>query len=415
MEKKVEQQKYIVLLTAAVILCLCRYVLPLLPDSEFVLMMKTWLQEPKRYRLDFAALITLLISTVWMFRQKEENPAILYWIEFFSFAAALPALQYGIEFCEWIQAGGLESPQEVWQDIKIFLANLLLPLVVIFVAAAAIGILKYRKKIWSFFDRIAKQIKKDAFLAEMILFLAMVHVVRIRYSFRKLGGFAEDSQNTAVHEMDSVFMVVFMLAFLMIVVRCIKKKHSITPADWLGIFLCLLGIPPVCEAFRRIIEAVFGHIEVLAGIIIVAACIGCFSVFLYRLDKTGERNKELMELLKEHTYELAENMIYFLFAPFRLVLSYVNILFEAVMDEDKEEAVRAEGSLVHKKRSITAVQKEYVPKVKKVHISRHSRKTRGSNNIKRKGTLTEIFSPYLSRGALQVSYPQHGAKDEKGN
>lgn len=372
MEKRAEQQKYIVLLTAAVILCLCRYLLPVLPDSEFFLILKTWLQEPKRYRLDFAAVIVLIISTIWIFSKKEEKAGILYWTEFFAFAAALPAFYYLIDLYEWVQAGGLESPQEVWEDIRVFLANVLLVLIVIFVIGITVFCFKNRRKIPKVFYELKRQIQKDTFLAQLIVFLALVHVVRIWCYFEGMNRSLEYAGN-AVKDMDSVFMVVFMLAFLMIVVRCIKKKRSITPVAWIAIFLCLLGITPVCEAFREIIEAFAGHPAMIEVILVLFACIYCFCVFLRRLDKTGERNRELVELLKRGIYELSEAFLELLFAPFRLIFSYGNLLFEAVLDDGREKTmeIKTDVSKYNKRRNIAARGKEETPEVKRARISKY--------------------------------------------
>jgi hypothetical protein len=145
--KKAEQQKYIVLFTAAVILCVWRYLVPVLPEEGLFLVSKTWLREPKVYRLDLASFLVLFINTIFIFQKNKEKFSIMYWTEFLAAAAALSELRYVTDFVDWIEGGGLSSPQEIQKNISIFLANLLLPLMVIFVVIMAVWIFQNRKKV----------------------------------------------------------------------------------------------------------------------------------------------------------------------------------------------------------------------------------------------------------------------------
>jgi hypothetical protein len=145
--KKAEQQKYIVLFTSSVILFLWRYLVPVLPEKGLFLLAKTWLREPKVYRLDAASFLVLFINTVFIFHKNKEKFSVMYWTEFFAVAASLPEIRYVMDFFEWMQNGGLDSPQEIRETILLFLANLLLPLLVIFLVIMGVWIFQNRKKI----------------------------------------------------------------------------------------------------------------------------------------------------------------------------------------------------------------------------------------------------------------------------
>jgi hypothetical protein len=261
-KKKAEQQKYMVLFTAAVILCLWRYLVPALPEEGLFLLPKTWLLEPKVYRLDAASFLVLVLNTVFIFRKNQEKFGLMYWTEFFAVAASLSEIRYVTDVFDWIEDGGLSSPQEVQETISIFLANLLLPLTVIFLVLMAVWIFQNRKKILKRWPQI--------------LFSLFFIVVLCRY----FGGIMYEAMEK-------------MLRFL------------VTYGGMAGILLIL------------------------------------YFVFSYLQKKQG-RTGQLIELGKEHAYELAENGISAVFAPVRLLVNYADALMEAVFEEQEEEEKKEE-------------------------------------------------------------------------
>lgn len=329
-----------VLFTASVIVCILRYLAILLPDMPFFSIFRSLEKAPQQYCLDFAIIVIFIVTSCTMLSRKTEKERLLYWTEGISFAALVPAWRYIVDLFDWLETGDLSEITIIIRNAEGIFEVIILSLAVCFFIGFVIILLRYNDKIKNFLHSCFAFIKKDLFLAQFIIIMMIIHLLRLCISF-----FAANNSNIStwllseISGMDFVLTVAFFIALLIILLHCRKREDTFTPAVWFAIVLCLFGIVPVRNDPAKMIRW-FISIVVL---IIAAALL----VSGYRYLRSGKIKETkiwrsfhgdgMVELIQEHMYELSGNFINIVFLPFRFLFSYIDMLGAALLDDDNDD------------------------------------------------------------------------------
>lgn len=332
-----------VLFTASVIVCILRYLAILLPDLPFFAVWRSLEQPPQRYCLDFAIIIIFLVCSCVVLSRKTEKGRMLYWSEGISFAALVPAWRYMIDFFSWLETGDLSEINSMIRNageaIKIFLMVFLVFLLMGFF----IILLRYNDKIKKILHKCIAFIKKDIFLAQFICIMIVIHIIRIgvlfllwKYSSHYPQLFSE------INGMDFVLATAFFIALLIILFHSKKREieETFTPAVWFGMILCLFGMVPIRNHPAKMI----GWFAIITACILTIVLL----VWGYHYLRSGKIKETrfwksfdgngIIQLAVNHAYNLAGNFVNAIFAPFRFLLSYIDMLGAALLDDDSDDS-----------------------------------------------------------------------------
>lgn len=232
-----------ILLIASIIVCGLRYMAILLPHWEIFSLWKSLEEIPQQYCLDFAITIIFIVNTYSILQNKKERTAIMCWTEAISFASIVPAWRYMVDFFCWLEIGEPEELNKIMGNAKEIAKIIIEISLFIVIITTFIWIFRHKGKIKEIIFAVFDAMKKDIFMAQFIVILLFVYFSKpsvfffIKNRLPSLSGYE--------NKIDIVLTIAFFIALLMILIHYRKKKEALTPAAWVGILLCLIGIVPV--------------------------------------------------------------------------------------------------------------------------------------------------------------------------
>lgn len=249
-----KEERNLVLLIASILVCSLRYLAILLPNWQIFSIWKSLEEAPQQYCLDFAVIVIFIVNTYSILRDKTEKTAMVYWTEAISFASIVPAWRYIVDFFDWLETGELGELNKIMGNAKGTFKVLLEIAAALIVIAIIVWIFLHRSKIKKIMFAAFQTVKKDVFMAQFIVILSIVHFIRLGiFFFIKNGFWVSISYDNKI---DIIISTAFLIALLMILNHYRKKEETLTPAAWVGILLCLLGIVPIQSSIAKEILAV---------------------------------------------------------------------------------------------------------------------------------------------------------------
>lgn len=329
-----------VLFTASVIVCVLRYLAILLPDMPFFAVLRSLEKAPQQYCLDFAIIMIFIVNSCKVLSRNIEKGRLLYWTEGISFAALVPAWRYLVDLFDWLETGDLSELNIIIRNAAGIFKVIFISLAICFLIGFIIMLLRYHDSIKKCLHNCINFIKKDLFIAQFICIMMIIHAFRFGISF-----FAARNANLSswllfeISSIDYVLVAAFFIALLLILLHCRKKEDAFTPAVWFAIILCLFGIVPMRNNPSGMLH--------WFGIIVLLVVITVLLLSGYRYLRSGKiketrlwknfHGDEIIELMQKHLDELAGNFINVIFLPFRFLLSYIDMLGSALLDDDSED------------------------------------------------------------------------------
>lgn len=334
-----EENQGEVLFTASIIVCILRYLAIILPDVPFFAMLRSLEQAPQRYCLDFAIIMIFIVSSCIVLSRRTEKRRLLYWTEGISFAALVPAWRYIVDLFDWLETGDLSEITVIIRNARGIFQVLFISLAVCIFVGFIIVLLRYNDKIKKLLSSCIICIKKDIFLAQFISIMIIIHIIRLSILFFVTDtSFLYPQILAEIGGMDFVLTAAFFIALLMILLHCRKRQDVFTPAVWFAMVLCLFGMVPVRNQPRKIVL----WFAIVAALVIVAVLL----VWGYRYLCSGRIKQTklwknfdgdgMVELVENHMYDLSSNFVNVIFMPFRFLLSYLDMLGAALLDDDSD-------------------------------------------------------------------------------